>query len=87
MANLKLGLLGPLEVTAGDQPTATLESDKSRALLAYLAVESAQAHRRDVLVGLLWPDSPEEVARRNLRQAIYSLRNAIGDRDAAPPIS
>lgn len=85
MANLKLGLLGPLQVITGDAPITSFESDKARALLAYLAVESAQPHRREALVGLLWPDCPEDIARRNLRQALYILRRAIGDRAAKPP--
>lgn len=84
MANLTLGLLGPLRVIAGDAPITSFESDKARALLAYLAVESTQPHRRDALVGLLWPDCAEDVARRNLRQALYNLRRAIGDRAAKP---
>lgn len=85
MANLKLGLLGSLQVMAGSAPIATLESDKARALLAYLAVEAQSPHRREALVGLLWPEFPEEVARRNLRQTLYNLRNAIGDHTANPP--
>lgn len=85
MANLKLGLLGPLQVTIDNAPITTFESDKVRALLAYLAVESEQPHRREALIGLLWPDSPEQTARRNLRQALYNLRQAIGDSTAKPP--
>lgn len=84
MASLRLSLLGSLRVMVGDAP-ATFESDKARSLLAYLAVESDQPHRREALVGLLWPDSPEAVARRNLRQTLYAVRQAIGDHTAQPP--
>ena len=85
MANLKLGLLGLLEVTRSGTLLVQFESDKARALLAYLALESGRAHRREALVGLLWPDSAEDSARRNLRQTLYSLRQAIGDAAADPP--
>ncbi len=85
MANLTLGLLGSLQVTVANAPITNFESDKARALLAYLAVESGQPHRRESLLGLLWPDCPEDIARRNLRQSLYNLRQAIGDHQANPP--
>jgi DNA-binding SARP family transcriptional activator len=56
-----------------------------RALLAYLAVESASPHRRESLAGLLWRDFPEQSARVNLRDALANLRHAIGDPTAVPP--
>src|SRR5512136_2797165 len=85
MAHLTLAMLGPLQVTLTDGSTAKFESDKTRALLAYLAVEADHPHRRDALIGLLWPNEPEQTARHNLRQTIYSLRQTIGDSAAQPP--
>lgn len=85
MAHLTLGVLGPLQVLLDDGPVAKLESDKARALLVYLAVEADHPHRRESLVGLLWPDCPEPIARHNLRQALYNLRLAIRDQAATPP--
>ncbi len=85
MAPLRLGLLGTLHVTRADGSPARLESDKARALLAYLAVEADHPHRRDALLGLLWPDAAEPVAHHNLRQALFNLRQAIGDPAAQPP--
>ena len=46
MARLEISLLGAFEVTFDGEPIATSGYDKVRALLAYLAVESKQAHRR-----------------------------------------
>jgi predicted ATPase/DNA-binding SARP family transcriptional activator len=60
-------------------------SDKVRALLAYLAVESGTPHRRERLAGLLWPDRPERSARTGLRVALANLRQVLGDHEAAPP--
>jgi len=85
MAHLSLAVLGSLQILIDDTPVATLESDKVCALLVYLAVEADRPHRRESLVGLLWPDCPEQVARHNLRQALFNLRLAIGDRTAMPP--
>jgi DNA-binding SARP family transcriptional activator/predicted ATPase len=85
MAHLSLSLLGPFQVTLAEEPVGRFEADKVRALLAYLAVGADRAHRRDTLVGLLWPDWPDRTARTNLRNALANLRDAIGDRDASPP--
>jgi DNA-binding SARP family transcriptional activator len=85
MAHLSLGVLGALRVWLDDTPVATLESDKARALLVYLAVEADRPHPRESLLGLLWPDYPEASARHSLRQALFSLRRAIGDATATPP--
>ena len=85
MTHLKLGVLGSLRIGLPDGSTARLESDKARALLVYLAVQADQAHRREALIGLLWPDYAEETARHNLRQALFNLRKAIGDHAANPP--
>jgi len=85
MAHLSLCLLGPLQITLSGERVTGFESDKVRALLAYLAVEAHRPHRRDVLAGLLWPGWPDRAARKNLRNALASLRQAIGDRHATPP--
>src|SRR6266511_3796346 len=72
-------------VTTDGAPITTFESDKVRALLAYLAVEADRPHRRDALAGLLWPERPERAAHLNLNQALANLRGALGDRTATPP--
>ena len=85
MAHLAISLLGPFQATLEGLPVTTFKYDKVRALLAYLAVESEFAHEREALLGLLWPDLPEDAARNNLRQTLLTLREAIGDRTAQPP--
>lgn len=85
MPHLQLGVLGTLRITRNNAPSTKLESDKTRALLVYLAVEADHAHRRETLIGLLWPEEPEETARHNLRQALFNLRQVIGDQTANPP--
>ena len=51
---------------------------KSRALLAYLALEPGP-HSREKLTALLWGEYPDEKARASLRQALRHLREALGD--------
>src|SRR5512136_1682333 len=85
MPHLALHLLGPFQALLDGQPIAGFESNKVRALLAYLAVEADRPHSRDELIGLLWPEQPDVTARANLRQALANLRNAIGDRSSDTP--
>ena len=86
MARLSVSLLGPFQATLDGQPIASFESDKVRALLAYLAAEAGRGHPREKLAGLLWPERPEPAARSNLAHALAVLRQAIGDRGAAVPV-
>ena len=85
MARLALFVLGSFQVTLDGEPVTAFESDKVRALLAYLAVEADRPHRREKLAGLLWPERPEQDARRNLRYALSNLRQTIGASQAIPP--
>jgi len=76
---LSIQLLGFFQVSLSDEPLTGFESDKARALMAFLASEPEQAHRRERLAGLLWPGSPEGTARRNLRHTLFNLRCLLGD--------
>ena len=86
MARLTLSLLGPLLVRLDDQPLTGQAYAKVRALLAYLAVE-AQPHGRDALAEFLWPGQSAAAARRSLRVALITLRQAIGDQTAPIPFA
>ena len=85
MACLSVRLLGPLMITLGGESVTGFASDKVRALLAYLAVETEWPHRREKLAGLLWPECREQSARTNLRSALASVRQVIRDNEAIPP--
>jgi len=85
LSRLEVRLFGGFEVFHGNQPVTGFESQKVRALLAYLIVNRRAVHSRDRLSGLLWPGKDEEIARRNLRQAVYNLRNILPHGDSPEP--
>jgi DNA-binding SARP family transcriptional activator len=72
VARLELHLLGPPQVTIGGTPLA-LDAHKPLALLFYLAV-TGQAHRRDALATIFWPEQDQSSARAYLRRALWSLK-------------
>src|ERR687883_1942655 len=86
VAPVSLSLLGGFRAERNGEPVAAFESNKVRALLAYLAVESGRPHQRSVLAGLLWPDHPEDLARTNLRHVLHQLRQTLPDQHGAPPL-
>lgn len=83
--HLVLHLLGPFQATVDHEAIPESRSKKIEALLAILATEADYAHRRENLVGLLFPELDDEQARTNLRQTLTRLRRAIQDKDADPP--
>lgn len=85
MSHLAISLLGSFQVIYHGEIITKFASDKVRALLSFLFVESEYPHRREKLAGLLWPESPERLALQSLSQAVYNLRNAIRDHIANPP--
>lgn len=61
-------------------------TNKSRALLVYLAVEAGRAFRRSHLAGLLWSDVGEEQALHNLRQTLSLLRKGWEELQSDDPL-
>src|SRR5438128_6668661 len=78
MAKLSLTLLGGFQARLDTGEALGLPTRKAQALLAYLALPPGQAHPRDKLAALLWGGIREESARASLRQALFSIRKALG---------
>ncbi len=76
MLPLNLYLLGPPRFEQGGQPI-VIGRRKALALLVYLAV-TGQAHNRDALAALFWPEATQQGARGNLRRILSELNKAIG---------
>jgi DNA-binding SARP family transcriptional activator/tetratricopeptide (TPR) repeat protein len=85
MPHLSLSLLGGFEVTLDGEPITAFGSDKARALLAFLAVESARPHRRAELASLFWPELAEKKAAHNLSQTLLRLRHALREPKSSAP--
>ena len=83
MPVIRLRLLGGVELSAHEHGRAQRLSlpPKPLALLAYLAVASAEAMpvRRDLLLALFWPELSTDRARGALRQILFHLRRVVGD--------
>lgn len=84
-AHLALSLSGAFQATLRGAPLEAIESNKGRALLAYLAVEADRPHSRLHLAALLWPEETEAASRQNLRQLLYNLRQALSSSPDAEP--
>jgi DNA-binding SARP family transcriptional activator len=54
-----------------------LSSRKSEAIIFYLLVEGMTS--RDELAGMFWEEMNDEVARKNLRNTIYKIKQTLGE--------
>jgi DNA-binding SARP family transcriptional activator len=77
MATIKLFFLG-LPRFERDGRAVDLTSAKAVTLLAYLAL-TRTPQPRERLLGLLWAESAEEAARKNLRNTLWAIRKALGE--------
>jgi DNA-binding SARP family transcriptional activator len=84
-ARLRVLLFGGFEVWHEGRLLQGFESQRVRALFAYLVLHRDRTFSRDQVAALLWPERDEETARRNLRQAIYNLKESLpGDGEESP---
>ena len=81
IGGLRLRLLGGFTCTLNGRPVTGIAYDKMRALLAYLAVEPARDHRREVLAELFWSGNNPQTARTNLRRTLSDLRRVLETTD------
>ena len=77
--SLALHCLGPPSVRVdGREAPPDVLWRKHVALLTYLALSPDGTRSRSHLLGLLWPESPDDKARRSLNEAVRRLRSALG---------
>ncbi|MDQ1300863.1 MAG: hypothetical protein QG637_783 [Chloroflexota bacterium] len=76
MSTIELTFFGPPQIVRDGQPL-TVQRRKSLALLAYLAV-TGQAHARDTLATLLWPDLDQTHGHMVLRSVLADLHHTVG---------
>jgi DNA-binding SARP family transcriptional activator len=63
---LQISVLGSFQVSGNRNIQCKFESNKARALLAYLVIERNQPHSREQLTEMLWPENPPQSAFGNL---------------------
>jgi DNA-binding SARP family transcriptional activator len=79
---LRLCTFGGLRVERDGQ-LLHLPTQKARDLIAYLVTFRGRSHPRAVLAGTLWPDLPEDKARRRLSDTLWRVRQILDDCVAA----
>ena len=79
MADLSLALLGTFEAVYDGRPLTKFRTKAVQALLIYLVCRREQAHAREALMALLWPELPTKSAQSSFRHALYHLRQTIPD--------
>src|SRR6266516_4158501 len=78
--HLSVRVLGPARVTVdGAAAPPELLWRKHLALLVYLARSPRKSRTREHLLGLLWSDRTEPLARHSLSEALRVLRRVLGD--------
>lgn len=83
---LRLTCLGAFGVTLNDQSITSWTGSKARSIFKYLVVHHGTPIAKDILMDVFWPEAEPEAARRNLHQAIYSLRQTFKPVCAELPI-
>jgi len=76
--DISINLLGNPILYLNGKPV-KLYSAKVWALLTYLILHPDQSHGREWLATLLWGETSDKKARASLRQALYSIKQSLGD--------
>jgi DNA-binding SARP family transcriptional activator len=75
-SRLSISVLGAPAITLDGAPVRGLISRKAAALVYYLAT-TRRSHTRETLAGLLWGDTSETQAQKNLRDVLSNLRRLL----------
>ena len=73
--------LGPFRVFQNGELLEDWNGQKGLSILKFLIAHRDSSISKDVLMDVFWPEADPEAARRNLHQAIYSLRQTLRRRD------
>ncbi len=68
---------GHFEVRRFDQVIALCRNRSGQAILRYLIAQPAYSASADALMGVFWPENPQEVARRKLQIAVSAARHSL----------
>ena len=82
-AGLQFGVLGPLQLRAGET-VVPLGAPKQRAVLATLLMNRNRAVSVDALIDAVWDQSPVPAARTSIHSYVSNLRRLLGSASADP---
>lgn len=77
-------VLGAVRIERDGRLETRFRTQKTAALLAYLALHPGRPVPREDLIGLLWPDADFAQGRNSLSQAISSLRHQLEPPETSP---
>jgi DNA-binding SARP family transcriptional activator len=69
--------LGPFHLYQDGRPVEAWHGTRGPRIARYLLAHRRHPVPRERLMELIWPDTDPEVGRRNLHQAVYSLRRTL----------
>lgn len=78
IAQPQIKLFGAPSVTVAGQPMTGFISNKAVAVIYFVAA-TGQPQAREVLATLLWTNSTDAYAKKNLRNVLSNLRDLLGD--------
>jgi adenylate cyclase len=73
----RIELFGRLRTVRGDREITRFRTQKTGALLAYLAYHRQRIHLREQLIELLWPECDLSAGRSNLSRELSALRHEL----------
>lgn len=73
----RISLLGGLRIEGSQTTITRFNSQKTAALLAYLAYHRRHVQAREILIDLFWPEGTPEAGRHSLSVALSTLRNQL----------
>src|ERR1700743_478583 len=82
-AGLQFGVLGPLQLRAGET-VVPLGAPKQRAVLATLLMNRNRVVSVDALIDAVWGQSPVPAARTSIHSYVSNLRRLLGSPSADP---
>lgn len=75
--NLVVHCFGQFRVYLNEKYIENWSSKKGLSIFKYLTIQRQSPVPKEVLMDVFWPEADPEAARRNLHQAIYSLRQTL----------
>ena len=79
MRQLTVRLFGGMELCHEDLGRLTFPTRRARSIFAFLSMHRGRFYPRDVLCGLVWRETPESVARKGLRTALWRIRQVLDE--------